>query len=473
MKKPKFKLKQYPHFDAPVAVKDIDSFVSDPKLVAQNPFYPFFCYQQSSIPYGSCEEKVRPIRYAARRDSYIYSYYRDILNTHYERELNKLGISDVPIAYRNIKKNNSGSGKSNIDFAKDAFDEILKQKNSIAIALDISSYFESLDHKRIYDVWSRLLGVNRLPDDHYAVYKNVTQYKYVDRNEVYCRLGFSEKTFQNGKTIFRYKVKPRDIPKKICSNNEFQEKICGKSGEFSSLITKNENNYGIPQGSPISDVIANFYLIDFDKEIFDFVVALGGKYMRYSDDMLILLPKGKVTDISELEDSLITMMEKYGNQLKIKKQKTSIVEYIDCGDRQKFNHIRGAQGKNGLEYLGFRYDGIKVFIRDKTISSFYRKISCSVSSSVDKHISNNPGKNADELIKCFKYSDFYRRFLRVKKDDFISDDYKTWSFWTYLKRAEKIFGDRGSPIFEQVSNCKMSIKKKVESKIKKKCKKNS
>jgi hypothetical protein len=181
-------LKHYPHFDRRLSLAEAEAIVSDPDRVASNKFYPFFLYHETWQPFrsadtGKPELKSRPIRYAARRDAYILMHYRKIVSEKYEQRLSDLGISECPIAYRKVRKP-SGGGKCNIDFAKDAFDEIKKQGDCVAIALDIKGYFENLDHAKIKEIWCDLLGVVRLPADHFAVFKNVTKYHVVDQKGV-------------------------------------------------------------------------------------------------------------------------------------------------------------------------------------------------------------------------------------------------------------------------------------------------
>jgi len=162
-------LKHYPHFDRRLSVDEAKKIISDPSRVASNKFYPFFLYTQKWQPFRNPENKgqkpdpkTRPIRYSSRRDAYIFTHYRRLLAREYESKLLELGIENCPIAYRKIKKL-GGSGKCNIDFAKDAFDEIEKQKDCVAVALDIKSYFESLNHEKIKQIWCQLLDVEKLP----------------------------------------------------------------------------------------------------------------------------------------------------------------------------------------------------------------------------------------------------------------------------------------------------------------------
>jgi hypothetical protein len=209
------KLKHYPHFDSPISMSDVIALVKSPQAVAANTYYPFMRYDQSWQPYRGSnspkaskrakaramqkpEKKTRPIRFASRRDAYIFSYYRYLLQAPYEKLLADTGLDESVIAYRRIRQPN-GSGKSNIEFAREAFDRIRTLGNCAAIALDISSFFESLDHALLNEKWARVLGDDTLPPDHASVFKAITRYAVVDREEVYERLGFLKEETRHGK----------------------------------------------------------------------------------------------------------------------------------------------------------------------------------------------------------------------------------------------------------------------------------
>jgi hypothetical protein len=189
------RLKHYPHFDAPLSLANITKLVSEPDSVRRNKFYPFLRYTQTWQPYrtsrpgkpGKPERKTRPIRYASRRDAYIFSYYRHLLVEPYERLLAANNLSESIIAYRKLRQP-AGGGKSNIELARDAFDNIRQLGNCAAVALDISSFFESLDHAILKAQWLRVIGESRFPQDHAAVFKAVTRYAVVDISEAYERL---------------------------------------------------------------------------------------------------------------------------------------------------------------------------------------------------------------------------------------------------------------------------------------------
>lgn len=448
-------LKHYPHFDSPISRKNIRRLLQEFETGPERAFYPFFRYEQSWQPFRSADpvkpdRKTREIRYGARRDAYIFAFYRRKLARLYEARLAALGIEDCPIAYRQLKKNHGG-GKCNIDFAKSAFDEIDNLANCVAIALDIRKYFERLDHQRIKCIWCDLLGVDELPPDHYAVFRNITRYRFVDQREVYRRLGFFGPKQVNGKWIEGFLVRYRDMPTKLCSRAEFESKICGKdSGTGPSLVRVNENAYGIPQGAPISDLIANFYLLEFDSIMAAYARKRGGRYMRYSDDILLILPGGR--DIADAATAFaVNEMRRHGPELQIKEEKTCIALFQQAGDRLAFEHISqhpDEPNKNGFEYLGFRYDGRRVYVRDATISGFYRKVAIAAQSEAARIVEKNPDRSADELCSAFDFSLFSQRFSRVKRQN-LTDDYRSWTFYSYLKRSAQTFEAKGERILGQ------------------------
>lgn len=459
-------LKHYPHFDAPISARKAERIVTDPTRVASHAFFPFLLYHEQWQPYRSTsavkpKKKSRPIRYAARIDAYIFSYYRSILSELYEAKLEALGIADCPIAYRRIPRTpGERGGKCNIDFAKDAFDYIGTLGNCSAIALDIKSYFEMLDHDKIKRLWCELLNATSLPIDHYKVFKNITDYSFVDQREVYRRLGYFGIDNNSGSSIEKYLVSHKEVPKQLCIVEDFREKICGGDPNLPSIVMKNPNDFGVPQGAPISDLIANFYLLYYDNEMNKFAKQRRGIYMRYSDDILLILPErseaiaGAVTYASSL-------IKHFGRHLEIKDEKTCVVRYFRDGDSLRFEHVVGPQGKNGLEYLGFRFDGKRVYVRESTISRFFRKLSISARRAATHHVEKNPAMPIDQLFDGFQFGRFSECFARVRHDYYSQDDYKTWTFWTYLKRSAHTFGERGERILLQASNLKKHMRDRV------------
>ena len=413
------------------------------------------------------DEKTREIRYACRLDSYIFAYYRKLLSPHYELELKGLKLAPCVTAYRKIATDNGKGGKCNIHFAKEAFDRIQAFGNCLAFALDIKKFFENLDHEHLKRSWWRLLGKpkqqNRnhlLPEDHFAVFKAVTSYSYISMEETYKTLGYiGEIKMQNGKTRIGYLVKRKDFPKQICSGKQFREKLASKTEQHSEP-------FGIPQGSPISDLLANIYLLDFDHEMQAMVSSLGGVYRRYSDDILIILP-GLSADWQEMVQKVKGVLHANAPNLQLKEEKTQVYSYAQKGNSQDNKKLTASKGSDGLEYLGFRYDGKRIFLRNSTISGIKRKITISARSMAHRHIEKNPGMALSDLIKSFNYSALIAKFGRVKDFDSIGKKYTKWTFWTYVRRSAGILGSAGKPIVRQMSGYKRFARSQAEKAIRK------
>ncbi|WP_294201946.1 reverse transcriptase domain-containing protein [uncultured Sphingomonas sp.] len=447
-------LKQYPHFDKPIRLKDIDKLVRDPQAVARNSFYPFMRFEEKWQPFrdkqgGKPDKKIRQLRFASRRDAYIYSYYRHILREPYEAVLTARSLDSNVIAYRKLATL-EGKGKSNIDFALDAFNVIREYGSAAVVTLDISKFFESIDHELLRQKWCGLLGVAELPQDHAAVFRAITRYAIVDRDAAYERLGYLTWQAKGSGRIPVYTTGFKEMPRQLCANAEFREKICGKGGALASLIEVNKDDFGIPQGSPISDLLANLYLIDFDSALKVYVDAINGTFFRYSDDIIIIIP-GADAEAVAARDFAMAEIQKHGSKIVIKPSKTSVLRYYPASNGQEFVKLHGEQGANGLEYLGFRYDGKAVYLRDATLSRLYRKVTRSIRAEARALVRRYLGKNQAYIEKRFDASKFMQRYGRVADFD-PAASYDTWTFWTYAKRAIETFGALGKPIGGQLGN---------------------
>lgn len=411
--------------------------------------------------------KHRPIRYAARADAYIFARYRHVLSEKYEAELEKRELSKCVLAYRRVRDDHSSSGKCNIHFAQDAFNAIRNLGNCCVIALDISSYFESLDHEKLKKLWANLLETERLPSDHYSVYKAITMYSVVAKEAVYERLGHYgiKGHTKSGKSINGYLTPYKKVPKQLCTGNTFRQLIAGGNGT-KSIIRKNLKPFGIPQGAPISDLLANLYLIDFDETVLSWVRALNGSYFRYSDDILIVIPGGQHEGLKMMKDAR-ELIKKFGAKLTIKEEKSSIFVYRKANDAQEFELVHGTQGKNGLEYLGFRYDGKKVYLRDSTIANLRRKVARAARRDASSCARRYPDKDFATLKSLFDYERLIKKFGRVENFGELHDEYKNWTFWTYAKRAAKVYGPIGNPILRQLRRHEALVRERANYELEK------
>lgn len=466
-----FRPKMYPHFDSFLNETEARALASDPARVAAHTFYPFILYHQRWTKFTAKgtkgKVKERPIRFAARADAYIFSYYRHLLSAPFEARLKELDLGDSVLAYRRIASP-GGGGKCNIHFALDAVNAIRKLGNCSAIALDISSFFESLDHEMLRARWCDLLKVSRLPPDHYAVFKAMTRYSVIDREELYERLGYwgQKHVSRDGVQIKGFLVDESAIPLQLCNGTDFRQNIAGGNGQR-SLIEVHRKPYGIPQGSPISDLLANFYLMQFDRIVATRVRELGGIYFRYSDDILIVAPIEPDAAI-DLEAWVRQEIVCHGPKLQIKAEKSAIFRYWGTGGDQTWIRIAGEQGKNGIEYLGFRYDGNSMFLRDSTLSGLQRKAASSATRLALSLVQRYPGKSSSDILTDVNLSSFLQRYGRVHDFESKADNVKNWTFWTYATKAASITAPLGLPIFKQLRNYRRNMRNHVKRALEKK-----
>lgn len=479
------KLKFYSHFDELISKANVMKLVTNPDLVASNPFYPFIRDDQSWQPFrkkekdgdpsgsGKPDKKVREIRYASRRDSYIFSYYRHLLMEEYEKTLHQLGLQDCVIAYRRIPlEPGSSKGKCNIHFAAEAIQAIRDMGQCVTVTLDISKYFDSIDHQRLHGVICDLIDEPTLPPDYEAVFKAMTTYHYVEYKELCRRLGFFGTTKKYGNQVEKFLIPRRQMPKRICSKKDFRAKIAGGDPEYKSIIRKNFKPYGIPQGSPISDVFANAYLLDFDIKMAAYAKEQGGIYRRYCDDILFILPGSEGEGLAA-QAVARTEIENCGNKIKIKRQKTAIVSFDDKASPIYTFHMQGFEGEtaaNGFEYLGFRFDGKRVFLRDKSIAAHYRKVTRSAYRAAYNLFESKSDGSLSWARQKFDYKSFMRKFDRAPIAD-LHEGPSKWTFWTYIVSCRKVFGPLATGIDGQVKGHKKTIRRIVDRSLTKVAKK--
>ena len=205
VKKDWFRVKKYPHIGLPIIPKDrkwVDSFVKNPNAIAVYGFYPFIHrkisvrkFRKSISETGTrsklrtSDKKAREIYYANHLDSNIYSYYSQLLNKRYETKLIEKELQDCVIAYRRIQliSTKEKRNKSNVDFASEGFQHIKKrpQDEIVAITFDIKSFFDNLDHKLLKKAWCNVLNLKTLEKDHYNIYKNITNFSYIEEKRLF------------------------------------------------------------------------------------------------------------------------------------------------------------------------------------------------------------------------------------------------------------------------------------------------
>lgn len=336
--------KSFPHFDMPLPFEEAKSRVTDPHYVAARSFWPFIGFVEKARRFKKqknitiVKDKERPLRYCSHHDGYIHAYYAHKLAESYEKTIEARGLKEVVIGYRK----NLGT---NIDMAKAAFDEIRKRGNCAVIALDIEGFFESIDHAILKLHLQETLGVERLSTDWFKIFRSMTRYSWVEIEDLAERLGFDIEA----------------PPRPLCSANEFRTKVRGQS----SIVNTNNKSFGIPQGSPISAAFSNVYMLNFDETCSRFAKETRAFYRRYSDDIIW------VCDVDQIETTIAFIndeIEKLGPSMKINADKTEISE---------FKRVEGGAllCTKPVTYLGLTFDGTKTYLRHRTISRYYRRMS--------------------------------------------------------------------------------------------------
>lgn len=468
----------------------ITAIVSDPKLVTRHAFFPLLHKKIAQRRYKVLNEdsitgepvrghsrvqedgniklskKIRPIHYATHIDSQIYSYYaKEILQPKYEAELAAdADLNRSIIAYRRIPNENGRGHKGNIHFAKEVFDEIRRRGDCVAMAFDIENFFSSLNHRQLKRAWAKLLGTKSLPKDHYNLFKSITRFSYIDIDQF-------RQTNQPGKSVKGFdERKLAQIRKKgkyafFESVQELREAI--KAGELRVQKNQFKNRetgklQGIPQGLAISALLANVYLLEFDRLIVERVVKeWGGMYRRYSDDIVIIVSPDKK---SEVNSFILKAIE--ASKLVISEEKTEICRFerVSTHELECYGSIGQRPERKGMPfcYLGFEFDGKKVLIKAKNVSKFYRKMKEAVKSKA-KQIERVKEKTNDDypviryrtLSRSYTERGAKKRMIPVKKTilhydperreyylDQVSSQRKYWgNSLGYAKRASEIMDE--------------------------------
>jgi hypothetical protein len=337
----------YIHFDSPIPEDFAEQLATNPQSVARHSFYPFIGYNVTTQkirkkPEGDVElmkPKKRLIAYAAHKDSHIFAHYSQILAERYEAELQERNLHNCVTAFRSLDR------QRNIHFANEVFEFICAQGECAVLALDVSDFFGNLLHAGLKAAWCRLPNVDRLPDDHFAVFRAVTQYSQVDR-EALCKILGLDPAHPG-----------RDHRSRFCSPRQFREVV-----RANGLVTVNHSRRGVPQGSPISAILSNIYLLAFDSELNAIVTEKSGIYRRYCDDLLVVLPTLELR--AEVFNIIRARLEKFG--LPIHPDKTEPTDFV-----RKDGRLFTAKP---LNYLGFTFDGQHKRIRPGPIAPYYKKV---------------------------------------------------------------------------------------------------
>lgn len=347
--------KSYAHFDQRVSLRNCLNRVSNPEFVKRHSFYPVIQKDQRRIKWeaGKPENKPRPICYAAHMDRCIYQYYGALLNDRYNRLAVSRGIDEASIAYRT-----NHPGMSNCEYAERAFSQLRQYEDCFICTGDFQSFFETIDHRNLKKSMKLLFDDGIIPDDYYHVLKAATCYSVCDIKDL---LDFHQLPYSKA-GVDRLNRKSR-----VLTPLELRQ----QARPLFKIPWRENGGQGIPQGLPISGVLANIYMIDFDGAMVDAAMSVDGLYMRYSDDFIL------VARSLEGFQALLSVLQERVSQLPtlaLHPKKTKRYHY-SCGRIKRLKEDLSLSENAGgfIAYLGFMFDGREVRLRQSTVGRFYRK----------------------------------------------------------------------------------------------------
>jgi hypothetical protein len=405
--------------DTPIAA---EALATSPGRVEHHSFYPFlgFTIETPKVQVdengGFCRKvKKRPIKLAAHADAAIYAHYGRILAECYEKELATRGLGSCIIAFRQA----GGPGLNNITFANQVFDFIEKNRPCVAIGMDVEKFFDRLSHTYLKQRWQATLGADRLPSDHFQIFKSLTDFSWVDRERAYRACGVSP-----------HNPRPRNLwRRRICSPVNFRKQI--RDGGLIWGNPEKMNKRGIPQGAPISALLSNIYMLEFDTALQSAVSVCGGLYRRYCDDIAIVVPPGNLPEIEKLASDLIAALF-----LTINPDKTTHAEFPVGTAASALNGTK-------IQFLGFDFDGTRRLIRASSLTRYYGKMRQGVSLAYQTwKKSNRQESNQGQALTGLKTRQLYIRYSYLIRRRFRSKasghERQGENFITYAYRAAAV-----------------------------------
>lgn len=383
------------------------------KLLIKTPRYR---YQESENGY-SLDTKIRPICFASHLDSLVFGFYSHCITKEYEQYIKQKGFDECVLAYR------SDLHLSNIQFAKEVFQQVRNRGECTTVALDIKGYFVHIDHKVLKDKWKKVLKLEELPEDQFRIFKALTNYSYVSKDSLYRT--FRGKPKRNDK-------EPLTLLDLIDGEKDYEKFALLKEKKLivtNRAINKDTGSpIGIPQGSAMSALLSNIYLIDFDEMMHQKAKQENFIYRRYCDDILIICDTDKAAELQNFAIKRIN--EDY--HLTIQSKKVEIIDFrfnsmnsIRAFKRDKKNTIVPAKTDSSneqrfyksLQYLGFEFNGVKTFIRSSSLSRYYRKMKARIDKSVS--MAYSPNGKSDKIFQkqiLERYSHLWdRNFITYAK----------------------------------------------------------
>jgi hypothetical protein len=353
--------------------------------------------------------KDRDLKYASHRDAQVYAYYANDLSGAYENLLAREKLGQAVVGYR------SGLG-SNVDTAARAFSEISARGECVALCFDLKNFFPTIPHRVLKFNLSEVLGVNLLPKDWYNLFRSMSRFSWIDIEQLF----------------FWCLIDPKvHLPRPLCADPA----VLLEDLRSNNMIHFNRLKCGIPQGAPISALLANVAMLQFDRKLARWAEQTSSVYMRYSDDILVITEPDREDEAHRLVKQAVAEQD---GCMQLSDEKTEICTFTENGTTQT--------STKPLTYLGFTFDGANVRLRDRTLSRYYRRMT---------YATRGTAKAARQAIKTGGSGAAYKRRLFT---DFTH--LGNANFYRYATKAQSKFG--GVAIRKQLKRHFVILLRKLE-----------
>jgi hypothetical protein len=397
-----FKPRRYKHLDFPVSERFAEA-IETKGFVEKHSWTPLLHYIKSVKRYkpklGKTVLKPRDIMFASHRDACILSKFSFDLSVKLEAAYSRLGLSQNVIGYRKL-------GKANYHFSADAREFALQNSPCVILTFDISGFFDNLDHALLKSRLKRLLGVAELDPAWHKVFRHVTRFSKIDLQDLEAHPVFGERIKSKSKRMIATieEVKAANIP-----------------------IHQNKTKVGIPQGTPISAVLANLYLIDLDQEMVQLCQKRDALYQRYSDDIIVICSAADEVEISHRFAQLVA-----DHKLSISREKCERVDFK-------------ASGHQAIQYLGFDISPEGALIRSSSLSRQWRKLLRSIRKTRTVGL---------EAVASGRSKAIYTKKLRKRFSPI-----GVRNFSSYSRKSADVFGGKG--ILKQVRRLELAADRAI------------
>ena len=356
----------------------------------------------------------------------------------YEAYIEKAEFDDCVLAYRS-----NLDGKCNIQFAKEVFDEVKRRGSCTTIALDIKGYFDNIQHNTLKSKWEKVWG-SRLPEDQFKIFNTLTKYTYVNQKSILKKYKVD---------LGKLSIPPRTVLEFVPGDKDFEK---FKQLRKHKMLVVNDTGKGIPQGSALSSLLSNIYLIDYDKTLNDKAKKENFFYRRYCDDIMIVCDNDKAEALQKFaidqicdSDLSLVIQDKKVEVIEFKKNSKGLIRAFNKKKEKESNaQITSLNEKlyyKSLQYLGFEFNGQKAFIRASSVSRYFRKMKSRIIKTVSMAYSQN-GKS-DKIWKA----QLLERYTHLGTRNFIKYAYNASSPFYLNSEKEKKEGLSSPAIKKQVA----------------------